>query len=89
MYRQYGRDVSALSSSPRDPVLAVRAVTESSTGCFVVLAVFDENPLLAFPTESEGIDVVAVLRDRGGFWKVTALTRSVPGADGRIDCATT
>jgi hypothetical protein len=89
VYRQYGKDVSALASSPAAPLLEVVAVGERQPGCYVVRARFDENPILAFPVESGGIEVIAVLRRRDGFWKVAVLARSSRELDGRIDCTTT
>lgn len=89
VYRQYGSDPSALSTFPANPVLEVDGVIDQAPGCFVVRARFDENPILAFPVDSAGIDVVAVLRERDGFWKISTLARSTAAADERIDCSTT
>jgi hypothetical protein len=88
VYREYARDVNALAKVPGDPLLLVDRVQIAQPRCYVVSATFDENPILAFPTDS-GISVVAVLREQDGFWKITTLTRD-PGRDRneRIDCAT-
>jgi hypothetical protein len=88
VYREYGKNPSALAATPDNPILYIGRVRQSRPTCFVVQAEFDESPLLAFPTGEEQ-KVIAVLRLEDGFWRIATLTRSDTGDSRDIDCETT
>ncbi len=70
--RDMGRSRSSLAATPGDPVLTVVAVDEHRAGCQVIRAVFDDRPLLAFPTSGSGVTVVLRL-ERTDRWRIAVL----------------
>lgn len=74
--RDMARSRSSLAATPGDPVLTVVAVDEQRAGCRVIRAVFDDRPLLAFPTSAAGVNVMLRL-ERTDRWRIAILAAQV------------
>ena len=70
--RDVARSASSLAAAPGNPLFSVVAVKERQLRCQVVMATFDDRPLLAFPGSGSGTKVVARL-ERTERWRISFL----------------
>ena len=83
--RDMARSPSSLAATPGDPVLSVVAVDEHRAGCQVIRAVFDDRPLLAFPTSGSGVKVVLRL-ERTDRWRIAVLVAQAKVGSRPLTC---
>jgi hypothetical protein len=79
---------NSLARVPGDPELLIDIVTDQAEGCFIAEAVFDDRPLLAFPTAIQGIDVLVRFRmnPNDEIWRIDELISAVRADNNPLRC---
>jgi hypothetical protein len=79
---------NSLARLPGDPELVIDIVTDQAEHCFIAEAVFDDRPLLAFPTAIQGIPVVVRIRynPNDELWRIDELISAVKADDNPLRC---
>jgi hypothetical protein len=79
---------NSLARVPGDPELTVDIVTDQAEGCYIAEAVFDDRPLLAFPTAIQGIGVVVRVRlnPADELWRVDELISAAAADENPLRC---
>jgi hypothetical protein len=79
---------NALARTPADPELFIDVVTEEIPGCQVAEAIFDDRPLLAFPTAVDGQPVfVRMLQSPDDdVWRVDVLVSPEQAEGNPVTC---
>ncbi len=79
---------NSLARVPGDPELLIDIVTDQAEGCFIAEAIFDDRPLLAFPTAIKGIPVVVRIRfnPNDELWRIDELISALKADDNPLRC---
>jgi hypothetical protein len=80
---------NALARAPENPTLAIDIITEGTDKCQVAKAVFDDRPLLAFPTAGAGLPVFVrlVLDPEQPIWRIDVLASEAQLSGREVACS--
>ncbi len=80
---------NALARVPDNPLLTIDIIIEGTDKCQVAKAVFDDRPLLAFPTAGNGLPVVVrlVLDPEQPIWRIDVLASEAQLSGREVACS--